>query len=173
MNRIGKNRMGTALLGAAALLLAAGCSLGRDNDTYAEAEAHQVMDVGTSTVLTYQPVVVKAEQSGTGAIYGGAVGATGAWAAGGSDPIIVGAALLGVAAGYLAEDLIASEHEGYTYVMQCEESCAIGRNDSETWAVTVAQDGEPFPIGQRIYVLEDQGTGVIRLLPVEGQTAAQ
>jgi outer membrane lipoprotein SlyB len=158
-----------ALAGAVALAIASGCSLERDNTTYPEGEAQQYQDVETSVVVAYQPVIVKAEKDGTGAIFGGAVGATGAWAAGGSDPIIAGAALLGVAAGYLIEDLWASEHEGYTYIMECEYRCTSGRgDDGGPWAVTVAQDGDPFEIGQRVYVLEDPETGIIRLMPIEG-----
>lgn len=157
-----------ALVGAMALAIASGCSLERDNTTYPEGEAQQYQDVETSVVVAYQPVTVKAEKDGTGAIFGGAVGATGAWAAGGSDPVIAGAALLGVAAGYLIEDLWASEHDGYTYIMECEYRCTSGRgDDGKAWAVTVAQDGDPFEIGQRVYVLEDPGTGIIRLMPTD------
>ncbi len=158
-----------ALAGAMALAIAGGCSLERDNTTYPEGEAHEIQDVETSVVVAYQPVTVKAEKDGTGAIFGGAVGATGAWAAGGGDPVIAGAALLGVAAGYLIEDLWASEHEGYTYIMECEYRCTSGRgDDGKAWAVTVAQDGDPFEIGQRVYVLEDPETGIVRLMPTDG-----
>lgn len=161
------------ILTLACVLGLTGCTLGTTNDSYDYADAAQPLNVERVVVVTSAPATIKAPDTLGPELWGGAGAATIAWTLGASDPIIAGAALLGVAGAYAIEDLIGSQHEGYTYVLRCIENSCVpdreGRRDYE-WAVGVVQDGDAYPAGTRLYAMQDLQTLVIRFVPIpEGE----
>lgn len=139
------------------------------SEQYGTGDVGRIIDTGEGTVVAAKVVDIKGgENSGVGAVAGGALGATGAATVFGGDNSgklaagIIGG-ILGAGAGYLAEQE-ASGREGIEYVIRTPD----GR------LVTLVQNRAPEeqPIASGTPVLIQYGRDYTRIVPLSADAGA-
>jgi len=138
-----------------------GCAT-QDANTYRADETGQTLAARPAVVLSVRDVTIEDDKDLSSNWYGPAVGAAGGAigvnAAGGGDLLAIGAAIIGLGLGYLAEEAFDSR-AGYEYLLQ-------DVNDpSHTYVVVQeARDVEAAKIGSRVTVVS--GSGYTRVIPI-------
>jgi len=169
-----KHKLSLAALAAASLLSLAACAsnpmLGTGTPQasasgYTMSQAQSVQSVALGTVISLRPVTLASQQTGIGALGGGAAGAALGHEIGGGNGQKV-ATVLGALAGALGGQAIegaASAERG--------ELVTVKLDSGQVVAITQAND-TPLHVGQRVQVLTSQSQqwgqpGIARVLPLQ------
>jgi len=142
-------------------LFAAACTT-QDANTYRANETGQTLAARPAVVLSVRDVTIEDDKDLSSNWYGpalaGSAGAIGVKVGGGGDLLALGAAIVGIGLGYLAEESFDSR-AGYEYLLQ-------DVNDpSHTFVVVQeAGDAEAAKTGSRVTVVS--GSGYTRVVPV-------
>ena len=151
-----------------ALLLLAACTTS-DSNTYNAGDVGSVIETSEATVVSSRIVTIKGgDNSGVGAVAGGAVGATSGYVIAGSGSgrglgVVLGT-VIGATAGYLAEGS-ARERDGIEYVVRMSDGRVV------TLVQNRAEDEQPIPNGSAVLV--QYGKDYTRVIPEpEGAAAA-
>ena len=148
------------------LLLLTACSTS-DSNTYKAGDVGSVIETSEATVLSSRVVDIDGgDNSGVGAVAGGAVGATSGYVIAGSGSgrglgLVLGT-VIGAGAGYLAEGA-AREREGIEYIVRMSDGRVV------TLVQNRAENEEPIPDGTAVLV--QYGKDYTRVIP-EPQGAA-
>jgi outer membrane lipoprotein SlyB len=132
-------------------LLLAGCASGLGSRDYERAEARRVYEVKMGVVENVRAVQLEGTKSGIGTVGGAAVGGIAGSTIGsgkGSAIAAVLGAVAGGVAGAAAEEAV-TKQPGLEITVRLE--------NGRTLAITQADDGEKFNVGDRVRILESGG----------------
>lgn len=145
----------------AAVLLVSACSPKNSLNQYSEGDVGISAIVEFGTIVHVRKIKIRGEQSGAGAVVGGASGAAIGSSIGsgkGNAGAMLGGAALGLAAGMVAEEMI-KDRDGYEYTVTKENGMTI------TVAQNVMENEPILNVGQRVMV---QSSGSYqRVIPAE------
>ena len=149
-----------AAFAVAVLAAVSGCAYPGQN-SYSTAEVGRPIPVQFGTIVSSRPIEVKGQPTGLGAAAGGAAGGIGGATLGhglGSAGAALGLALVGLAAGAVAEQALI-DHSGveYTVTLESGQTYVLAQNLNP--GDRILQPGER--------VMVQQGYGYMRVLPAD------
>lgn len=141
----------SAIPATLAAVLLAGCASGLGSRDYERTEARRVYEVKMGVVESVRAVQLEGTKSGVGTIGGAAVGGIAGSSVGGGKGSAIGAVLGAVAGG------VAGSAAEKAVTKQAGLEITVRLDNGRVIAITQADEGEQFNVGDRVRVLESGG----------------